>query len=169
MNLDVKPIRLDVINEIVEEQKYFLGVQNRIIIKNQLAHDLPYVLADKNGLRQIVFQLLQNAITYTEEGTITISAIYKADKVFVSIADTGIGIEEQYQEQIFESFFQIARPNRMQQQNLGLGLSITKKIVELMDGEISVHSTPGKGSCFTFSLPVYQAQEVAASVTYEAT
>ncbi|MBS3680747.1 histidine kinase [Ornithinibacillus massiliensis] len=169
LNLDVKPIRLDVINEIVEEQKYFLGVQNRIIIKNQLAHDLPYVLADENGLRQIVFQLLQNAITYTEEGTITISAIYKADKVFVSIADTGIGIEEQYQEQIFESFFQIAQPNRMQQQNLGLGLSITKKIVELMDGEISVHSTPDKGSCFTFSLPVYQAQEVAASVTYEST
>lgn len=167
LNLDVKPIQLDVINKVVEEQKYFQGVQNRIIINNQLAHDLPYVLADENGLRQIVFQLLQNAITYTREGTITISATCKADKVYVSITDTGIGIEEQYQDQIFESFFQIAHPNRTQQQNLGLGLSITRKIVELMNGEISVHSIPGEGSCFTFSLPIYQAQEVAASVTHE--
>lgn len=164
LQLDIKPVQLAIIDEVIKEHSFILRDSNTIKIENQIPADLPYVLADENALRQIIYQIIQNAITYTEEGKITVSATIDQEKVFVSIKDTGIGIEEQYQEQIFNTFFQVSRGNDDKKGNLGLGLSITKKIVELMNGQIWVQSVPGEGSCFTFTLPVSHEREIAASL-----
>ncbi|GIO25587.1 ATP-binding protein [Ornithinibacillus bavariensis] len=164
LQLDIKPVQLAIIDEVIKEHSFILRDSNTIKIENQIPVDLPYVLADENGLRQIIYQIIQNAIAYTKEGKITVSASYDQEKVYVSVEDTGIGIEEQYQEQIFNTFFQVSRPNVDKKGNLGLGLTITKKIIELMNGQIWVQSVPGEGSCFTFTLPVSHEKEIAASL-----
>ncbi|MFD2043768.1 ATP-binding protein [Ornithinibacillus salinisoli] len=164
--LNLKPVRLELINEMVEELSIFIKEPKKISIEKQIPANLPFVIADESGLRQILFQILQNAITFTKVGKITVSAYQNKDKIHISIEDTGVGMEEEYAERIFENFFQIPQQNNSEREGIGLGLSITKKLVELMGGKIWVDSVPGKGSCFTFSLQVYRSDnEVATSVT----
>jgi len=112
--------------------------------------------ADKNRLQQILFNLVENAVKFTETGTITISANLKDDMLHIRVADTGIGIPDEKFEIIFESFEQVEGSTARPYGGTGLGLAITKKLVELHGGKIWVESTVGKGSTFTFTLPISQ-------------
>lgn len=123
----------------------------------QLSHQLPddlYVKADENRLQQILHNLIGNAIAYTESGTVTVTANRLNGQVSVQITDTGIGIGEADLDRIFESFEQINPLDRSQQGGTGIGLSITKKLVELHDGRTGVTSRLGEGSTFSFTLPL---------------
>ncbi|WP_433939793.1 ATP-binding protein [Paenibacillus lautus] len=123
----------------------------------RLSHQLPddmYVVADENRLQQILHNLIGNAIAYTETGTVTVTAKRLQGQVSVQITDSGIGIAEADLDRIFESFEQINPLNRSQQGGTGIGLSITKKLVELHDGRIGVTSGLGEGSTFSFTLPM---------------
>ncbi|MEV6851657.1 response regulator [Actinoplanes sp. NPDC051411] len=110
-------------------------------------------LADRVRFRQIVENLLSNAIKFTPEGG-TVAVIVQAseDQVFVSVADTGVGIDEADQARIFEEFQQVGDPDR-QRAGTGLGLALTRRLVEAHGGEILVRSEPGAGSVFTVRVP----------------
>ncbi|HTS62586.1 MAG TPA: two-component regulator propeller domain-containing protein [Candidatus Acidoferrales bacterium] len=120
--------------------------------------DLPrFVRTDAGKVRQILINLLGNAVKFTEEGTVTLRSGGAAGEAVFEIEDTGVGIAPEDRERIFEAFVQVGRPGS--QKGTGLGLSITRQFVELMGGSISVASAPGKGSTFRVAFPVAPAQE----------
>ncbi|GFZ85404.1 hypothetical protein GCM10008018_34380 [Paenibacillus marchantiophytorum] len=130
------------------------GKPLRLIL--QLPPDLPPVLADENRLIQILFNLIHNAIKFTHEGDITLKAYADKDHVHISISDTGIGIDPAAQRHIFERYEQADPLTASAGGGLGLGLSISSKLVELHGGTLTVSSSPGEGSIFSFTLPVYR-------------
>jgi signal transduction histidine kinase len=120
-----------------------------------LPSDLPDVLADGTRLVQIVTNLLSNACKYTPEGgTIHVSARTRSGKVQVAVTDTGIGMSAEDQARLFTQFFRSENPAVREQQGWGLGLNVTRRLVELQGGEMGVSSELGKGSTFWFTLPV---------------
>lgn len=110
---------------------------------------------DPFRIRQIVDNLLSNALKFTESGGITLETEYHANRLAFSIKDTGCGMTAQEQQRIFKEFTRLR--SAQGQEGFGLGLSITRKLVELLHGEISVESVPGKGSTFRVSLPLPSA------------
>ncbi|MFI5931205.1 response regulator [Actinoplanes sp. NPDC051494] len=121
--------------------------------------------ADRVRFRQIVENLLSNAIKFTPEGgTLTVSTTPAGEHVLVTVADTGVGIAAEDLERVFEEFQQVGDPDR-QRAGTGLGLALTKRLVEAHDGEISVVSTPGQGSAFTVRLPAAAVVHSQTSAT----
>lgn len=104
---------------------------------------------DPKRVTQVISNLLSNAIKFTEQGHISLSYTLKGDQVLFEICDTGIGIPAKHIDTIFERFTKV----NSFKQGTGLGLSICKTIVKALNGDIGVNSTPGKGSCFWFTLP----------------
>ncbi|MCB0664281.1 MAG: hypothetical protein KDC80_00590, partial [Saprospiraceae bacterium] len=132
-----------------------------VTLINAVPTDLPLVLADENRLQQILFNLLGNAIKFTDSGKIEVTAVKSEESISVSVSDTGIGIAKDKLEQIFIGFEQADGSSRRQYGGAGLGLTITKQLVELHGGEIEVQSEPGEGSVFTFTLPNTTTLEVS--------
>jgi CheY-like chemotaxis protein/nitrogen-specific signal transduction histidine kinase len=130
----------------------------------EMDQDLPrYVKADPGKFRQVIFNLLLNAVKYTDQGGVTLrvraSSPVGAGFTFEGeVEDSGRGIAEKDQQRIFDKFVQID-PRGKTGSGTGLGLAITKKYIELMDGNIELHSVPGKGSVFRFSLPMEEVDE----------
>ncbi len=124
----------------------------------QVSHDLPRVWADPGRLRQVITNLLSNAIKFTNEGSITISGktvvINDRRMIQATVEDTGIGIRPEDQAIIFDEFRQADGSSTREYGGTGLGLSITKKLVEMMGGRVWVESAFGKGSRFSFVLPL---------------
>ncbi len=112
-------------------------------------------VADERKLKQIVLNLLSNAVKFTPDGgRIDVAARLESDTIEVSVKDTGIGIAREDQQVVFEEFRQVGRNYTNKQEGTGLGLALTRKFVELHGGSIRLESEPGKGSTFTFTLPV---------------
>ncbi len=127
-----------------------------LALELEIAPDLPLAQSNKARLEQIVTNLLSNAIKFTEQGQITVRAWQINDRVRLSVADTGIGIAPEHLEVIFQEFRQVETAAR-QASGAGLGLAISRRLVELMGGTISVESALGAGSTFTVDLPVTRA------------
>lgn len=137
--------------------------------KITLKRDLPdeiFVHADQQLFKQLFKQLLDNAVKFTEQGGITIRSRTVTENEFhwqkIMIEDTGIGIEEEHFERIYQEFRQVSEGYDRKFQGNGLGLTISKKICELMNGKITLESTPGKGSTFTIWLPATRPELQAA-------
>lgn len=136
----------------------------------------PDIQADENRLIQILFNLLHNAVKFTNEGSVTIRATYKNGIAMIQVADTGIGMGDEFQKKIFQAYEQENSTMTSIGGGIGLGLPICKQLVEMHGGEISVQSTLGKGSVFSFTLPLAATstcereseREVAASTLIEA-
>jgi len=112
---------------------------------------------DERKVKQILFNLLSNAVKFTPEGgRVTLAAIADDGQVEISVRDTGVGISAEDQVRIFEEFYQVG-PGTMQE-GTGLGLALTRRLVELHHGRLSVESEPGVGSTFTVRLPLHQGQ-----------
>jgi signal transduction histidine kinase len=114
---------------------------------------LPRVRADGHRAGQVVGHLLGNAIKFTERGTIAISGEARAGSVAIHVSDTGIGIPEETLTRIFDGFYQVDYRLGRRHPGAGIGLSLVGRLVRLMGGEITVRSTVGAGSRFTFALP----------------
>lgn len=123
-------------------------------LETDLPQDLPKVYADRELVRQVIVNLIDNAIKYTPEGgKIKISLLHRTtQKVQVSVSDTGPGIPEGTKETIFEGHFRLKRDEN--QEGYGLGLCLCRKIIRAHYGQIWVDSVPNEGSCFHFTLPV---------------
>lgn len=151
----------DVVEEIVSSlQPKFDEMSQKLVM--ELPEDLPPVYADRNRVAQVLTNLLSNAHKYTpNSGEVRLSASRQENKVRLWVSDTGIGISAKDQALLFTQFFRSHAAAVREQQGWGLGLSVTKRLVELMLGEIGVESELGRGSTFWFSLPTTQEQVAA--------
>jgi signal transduction histidine kinase len=131
-------------------------IRSKITVSTQLDKDLPILVTDRQKVKQILLNLLSNALKFTHHGSVTIAARRHAREraVTVSVTDTGIGIAPADQEKIFEDFRQLDNSPTRAYGGTGLGLSICRRLAEMMDGRIAVESQVGKGSTFTLTLPI---------------
>jgi PAS domain S-box-containing protein len=112
-----------------------------------------YVKTDVLKLRQILVNLLTNAVKFTDKGAVTLSARGEKDAVVFSVKDTGIGIPQAHLEHVFDAFWQVEQAASRRVGGTGLGLSVTRRLARLLGGDVSVESTPGQGSTFRVRLP----------------
>ena len=159
LELQLQAVALREISEIMLALCQSLIGKKNLQLINAIPPDLPPANADENRVQQILYNLVGNAIKFTESGTIEIRASVTAKKptpglLAITVADTGIGIPEDKIDRIFESFEQGDGSTARVYGGTGLGLAVTKKLVELHGGEIWVESVVGEGSRFTFTLPV---------------
>ena len=128
--------------------------QHAIDLRLEISPDVDAISGDERKIKQIVFNLLSNAMKFTPDGgRVALSAERRDGEIRVAVRDSGIGISTEDQGRIFEEFAQ-TREGRRAAEGTGLGLTLTKRLVELHGGRIWVESEPGKGSTFTFSLPL---------------
>jgi len=121
----------------------------------EIEKGLPPIHADKTKIRQVLLNLLSNSVKFMPDGgKLKIEAIRKDSWCQISVIDNGIGMKQEEQERIFEPFYQLDNPISRERSGTGLGLTIAKQIVEKHGGRIWVESEYGKGSCFTFTLPL---------------
>lgn len=155
-----RPIEIRIIEEVLAEIAYVIPPTLPVQLINMIPENLPLVYTDEQKLKQVLFNLIYNAIKFTNQGTITISAQIVEEQMHISVEDTGSGIASDYQDLIFTTFYQVESSRSRKSEGLGLGLSITKKIVESAGGRIWVTSEIGKGSCFTFTIPLATNQQL---------
>jgi CheY-like chemotaxis protein/anti-sigma regulatory factor (Ser/Thr protein kinase) len=115
---------------------------------------LPTLYSDEGKVAQILRNFISNALKFTEQGEVRVTAVQTDQTVTLSVSDTGLGLTLDDQERIFEDFVQIESPLQKQVKGTGLGLPLARKLAELLGGSLSVHSQPGKGSTFAVSLPI---------------
>ncbi|EJG0751774.1 response regulator [Vibrio parahaemolyticus] len=149
---------------VLELSNHLLG-NKTIRIINQVPADLKAVSADPQRLEQVLYNLIGNAIKYTSEGKIVISATIVDDHVRVQVVDTGQGIPAEHLEHIFEPLIQAGQDASRYRQGAGLGLSISRQLIELMGGSLYVSSQPMVGTTFSFTLPLASEEEIQATQT----
>lgn len=132
----------------------FQAKEKGISLSLSIDEDVPeYIFADKTRAKQIVINLVGNAIKFTKHGSITVRVYMELDKIVLEVKDTGIGISEEEQSKLFEPFVQASGSTRQVFGGSGLGLTIVKKIVGAVDGTIVLVSEPGRGSTFSVYIP----------------
>lgn len=150
---DVSSLLNDLINSISLQLR-----KKKLDLVLDIAKDIPHkLLGDEIHIRQIISNLLSNAVKYTEEGRITLHLGWKqleddAIEIDVIVKDTGVGIKEQEIPKLFDAFQRMNSTSRSKGKRTGLGLAITKRLVEMMGGNVEVQSVYGKGSAFSFKL-----------------
>lgn len=125
----------------------------KLHLKKSLQKDVPPLKTDIIKIRQIIINLLGNAVKFTKKGTINVRVYYRDRLIHFEVRDPGIGIAEENHEAIFEEFRQIDSGNGRRYQGTGLGLPIARRLARLLGGDLNVKSRPGKGSIFTLSIP----------------
>jgi len=155
MELDVA--RFDLRSAIDNAMTLVRGRADRhgVHLEANVASDVTDYEGDERKFKQIVLNLLTNAVKFTPEGgTVSLAAARSNGAYEVSVKDTGIGIAAEDQEKIFEEFQQVGVASARKAEGTGLGLTLTRRLVELHGGRIRVASAPGQGSTFTFTLPI---------------
>ncbi|WP_232283589.1 ATP-binding response regulator [Sphingomonas sp. PAMC 26617] len=165
-NLTIEAVPFDLrttlteVSRLWEDQSRARGV--RFVL--DLADCPPFVVGDSARLRQIAFNLLSNALKFTEQGTVTLRAVAEGEWLALSVADSGIGIPADKLDLIFESFRQVDAGTTRKFGGTGLGLAICRNLARAMHGDIAVASVPGQGSTFTVRLPLVRANGPEAAL-----
>ena len=134
---------------------------HRIGLDATLPADLGTVLADERKIRQVLLNLLSNAVKFTPDGgRVAVRALRADGEMQVSVQDTGIGIAPEDQPRVFEEFRQVGKASDRSREGTGLGLTLAKRFIELHGGRIWIDSEVGKGTTFTFAMPVGRAEPV---------
>lgn len=173
--LDISKIEADAMNlfievdvDLISELLVAVDTGRNLLLENNsdvkivmdFDKDLPRMVGDKRRLRQVFLNLISNACKFTEKGTITIRLRYQDDHVVVAVIDTGTGIPIEEHEMIFSAFKQTKNGMR-QREGTGLGLPISRRLVEAHHGEMWLESTVGKGSAFFVKLPLRSKELLA--------
>lgn len=155
MQLSPAPMQLqDAVDHVIETLKPS-AAEKRVTLQSQLPELLPEVLADVSAVERILSNLIENAIKYSpEKTTVRISARTLSNELCVTVSDEGIGITKEHLARIFERFYRVDKARSREAGGTGLGLSIVKHLVQAQRGEVWVESEPGKGSSFSFTIPV---------------
>jgi two-component system phosphate regulon sensor histidine kinase PhoR len=154
LRLDLEPIAIS------EEAQHVLGLYEHgaarkgLRLRAEVPESLPPVLADRRALEHVLSNLIDNAVKYCGDGAaITIRAAPQGDRVRISVADTGPGIDRKHLPRLFERFYRVDPGRSRDVGGTGLGLSIVKHMVEAMNGSVAVESDLGRGTTFTVNLP----------------
>lgn len=154
LRLYIKPVKMrQIVNLVIPFCKPLIK-ESKIEIRNTISKDIPLVMGDEDRLQQIMYNIIGNAIKFTNEGIVTISATSSNGTVTVVVADTGIGIPADRLPTIFDEFVQVDASPTRQYEGAGIGLSITKRLVDLHDGTIWAESEPEIGTKVSFTVPV---------------
>ena len=151
-----------ILNPLVEKFSDQLLDSDRTLSLDCPNH-LPYIMADSDRLEQILVNLLSNAIRHTPQGQITLKAWFEGDRVWISLTDTGSGIPEEELAHVFRRFWRSSKSRSQKYAGTGIGLAISRRLVELHGGEIFVISQLGVGSTFKFFLPARRSRPQGAS------
>ncbi len=156
LNVEPKQLFLQPLCAEIATQFSKRSKQKSLILKQDIPQDVPAVYGDEELIRQLITNLVDNAIKYTPPGgTISLAIIHRtSQKVQISVCDNGPGIPPENQERIFEGHFRLQRDRHSE--GYGLGLAMCRKIVSAHYGQIWVDSSVNKGSCFHITLPVYR-------------
>ncbi len=159
---------LDIIYQSVNLQHFLQDISNfaelicqqkGLAFTRDFSGDLDtFIMLDATRLRQVLWNLLSNAVKFTHKGQVNLGCHYQGDNLTLTISDTGIGIAPHEQSRIFDMYYKSKDGHRLSIVGSGIGLSVSRALVEAMMGEISVQSTQGLGSAFRVSLPVVLAQ-----------
>jgi GAF domain-containing protein/two-component sensor histidine kinase len=161
LELGLADYSLQEVVHAVVTQVESLAAEKGLALKVAVPPSLPAGRGDERRLAQVLLNLVGNAIKFTEAGEVRIAARVDGDLFVVSVADTGPGIAEADRQRIFEEFQQADSSSTRKKGGTGLGLSIARRIVELHGGRISVESTLGRGSTFSFRVPVRVERQAA--------
>jgi len=156
--LDAKVVKpeyshFDLAELLREQAEEFRPAADKMKLSLKVHAKKAVVVSDRLLLVRIVRNLISNALRYTDSGGILLSARSRGDRVLLQVWDTGIGIPQESQEQIFIEFQQLHNSHRDRTQGLGLGLALVQRLCQLLDHPLSLCSQPGKGSVFSISLP----------------
>ena len=151
-NIETFPLKtlMDEVLSMIEPQSKEKGLE----LVSEVPPDLPKITSDYVKCRHIIQNLVSNAVKFTEKGSVKVSAAFKGSAFSLTVSDTGIGIAAGHLAHIFDEFRQADESTSRKYGGTGLGLAIAKKYTQLLSGELSVKSEPGKGSAFTLRLPV---------------
>lgn len=153
--VDIKDIRIEpLIEEIMSQLAIAAEEKDLELLFDRPAGSLPLVHADADRIKQVLINLIGNAIKYTGAGKVTVSCEIKDDRIRIKVDDTGIGISPEAQKNLFQKFYRVKTEKTEAIQGTGLGLWITKQIVQLMDGDIFLESIEGQGTQVTVVLPL---------------
>ncbi|HYN21531.1 MAG TPA: ATP-binding protein [Thermoanaerobaculia bacterium] len=143
----------ELIDEVMTEVEPL--IDSSVVVTQHIPSSVPEILTDRQKVKQIVLNLLSNALKFTPQGSVSIRLDYEPEKEWISIAvaDTGIGISEENQKTIFEAFQQADSSYARRQGGTGLGLTICRRLASILDGQIALVSRLGEGSTFTLVLP----------------
>ena len=169
MTLQPEPVRLAALADEVFASFRMVADGKGIALANRTA-DVPTILLDEHRFRQILFNLIGNAVKFTAQGSVTVTASYVGKNLEVAVSDTGYGIPSDMLTRILDPFVQVLDPSHSADRagGTGLGLSICRRLVEAMGGELVVASELGKGSTFTVRIPgVATSSEKARSAAAE--
>ncbi|HEY66553.1 MAG TPA: response regulator [Caldilineae bacterium] len=147
----------DLVREAVHTARSLVESRG-LALYTEIEPDLPRLWVDPTRIRQVLFNLLNNAARFTDEGSITVSVHQEGEEVVFAVKDTGVGIAPEDLPRIFEEFEQADKGTRRRHGGAGLGLAISKRFVELHGGRIWAESQVGQGSTFYFSLPIYRTE-----------
>ncbi|MBP1994204.1 hybrid sensor histidine kinase/response regulator [Paenibacillus eucommiae] len=150
--LQFRRFSIQTITNGVLDMLRFMTEGKPVRIVDHIPDNFPQVFADENRVIQIIFNLLHNAVKYTNEGEVSIRGDVKDGRASIVISDTGIGMDEETMRRVFEPYEQADPGKTMIEGGFGLGLSISKQLVELHGGTLQVSSVPGQGSEFVFTL-----------------
>ncbi len=154
MPIQLEAVRLpELIDEVMIEVEPLIA-RTRLQVSRQLSPDIPELWSDRKKVKQIVLNLLSNALKFTPEGSVLIQVEQEGERVSVSVVDTGIGISEGNQKTIFEAFGQADSSYARRAGGTGLGLSICRRLAAVLGGDITVASRQGEGSTFRLQLPL---------------
>jgi len=158
LSIRKRPVRLDkFMNEVDNHYAEILAARQDKNIHFQINNEVNQevsILTDEIRLRQVIDNLVGNAIKFTSTGSISVDAKMEGEIIHFNISDTGIGIPLDQQATIFERFMQAEQSSRVNFGGTGLGLAISKNLIQLLGGSLHVKSEPGKGSTFYFDLPI---------------
>lgn len=156
LSLHLEKVKLPAIADSVIRLCTPLLKSSEVNLKHTIPADFPEAIADPERVRQVLYNLVGNAVEHTESGDITISAKIIKKQVAITVKDTGSGMEEQQLDSLFDPIGTSTTPHL----GIGMGLKITKRLVEMQGGWLKAESAIGKGSSFTFTLPLTEEQEL---------
>ncbi|MCP4143734.1 MAG: response regulator, partial [bacterium] len=170
LELALEPIELHSLVDVVLRLCKPMITERNLELVNAIEPGSLHVQADEIRIEQVLHNLVGNAIKFTKQGKIEVRAEQQGDEILIQVSDTGIGIAPEQQEKIFEFFVQADSSTQREYGGTGLGLAVSKQLIELHNGHLKVESVPGEGSVFSFTLGVAETgmkDKTADSEVYE--
>ncbi|MBI4127602.1 MAG: sensor histidine kinase [Parcubacteria group bacterium] len=154
ITINLKPTEVNSVVHDVIESLWQMASEKGLVIQEQLGQALPSAMVDPDRLREVITNLVSNAVKYTPKGSVTVLTVSEGKMVKIRVSDTGVGISAKDQKALFSKFYRVKRDETREVSGTGLGLWIVKELTTRMKGEIALESIEGRGTDVTVTFPV---------------